>query len=250
LYLSVKIFPSAIDLAEKFAEELITMISVKTNSGAEFNLALSGGSTPELLYSVIGDHFSNSVNWDHVNVFWGDERCVPPDDPESNFGMAQRSLFGKINIPETNIHRIKGECDPGEEASRYSDEIALFTDKRDGYPVFDLIILGIGEDGHTASIFPSDISLMESEMVCEVATHPVSLQKRITITGRTINNASKVAFLVTGRKKGEIVEKILNKCSSAQNFPASRVVPVYGELLWFMDSDAALLYDRTHRSKI
>jgi len=174
-----------------------------------FCIALSGGSTPELLYSVLGDHFSKSVNWENIHFFWGDERCVPAGSHESNFGMTHRSLLGKINIPASNIHRIRGEDDPAMEASRYAGEISDYTRKRDGLPVFDLIILGLGEDGHTASIFPSEANLMESEKICEVASHPVSMQKRITLTGRIINNADKVTFLVTGRKKAVIVEKII-----------------------------------------
>jgi 6-phosphogluconolactonase len=238
---SVRIFPTPYRLAEKFAEEMVQMAAESEKVTTPFCIALSGGSTPELLYSVLGDHFSKSVNWENIHFFWGDERCVPAGSHESNFGMTHRSLLGKINIPASNIHRIRGEDDPAMEASRYAGEISDYTRKRDGLPVFDLIILGLGEDGHTASIFPSEAKLMESEKICEVASHPVSMQKRITLTGRIINNADKVTFLVTGRKKAVIVEKIINKSSSAQNFPASGIVPSYGELLWFLDEDAASL---------
>jgi 6-phosphogluconolactonase len=155
--------------------------------------------------------------------------------------MARRSLLGKINIPASNIHRIRGESDPAEEASRYSLEIIEYTRQRDLLPVFDLIILGLGEDGHTASIFPSNMDLIDSFRICELASHPVTGQKRITLTGRLINNAEKVTFLTTGKKKAGIVEKILNKSYAAQNFPASMIVPVYGELEWFLDKDAASL---------
>jgi 6-phosphogluconolactonase len=239
---SVRIFSTPYELAEKFAEEMVSMIAGTEKNNSLITIALSGGSTPELLYSVIGDHFSKSVNWQNVHFFWGDERCVPPDNPESNFGMTERSLFRKINIPSDNIHRIRGESDPAEEVSRYSLEIEEYSRKRDGLPVFDLVILGLGEDGHTASIFPSDIALMESESYCEVAYHPSGMQRRITLTGRIINNADRVTFLVTGRKKAEIVEKILNKRSSGQNLPASLIVPVYGELTWLLDKEAASLF--------
>ena len=238
---SVRIFQTPFELAEKFAEELVIMVAESEKGSSPFTIALSGGSTPELLYSVIGDHFSKSVNWKKVHFFWGDERCVPSDDPESNFGMAKRSLFSKIDLPSDNIHRIHGEADPPEEAARYSGEISEYTRKRDGLPVFDLVILGLGEDGHTASIFPSGIILMESERICEVATHPVSGQKRITLTGRTINNADRVTFLVTGLKKSGIVEKILNNVSSSRNLPASLIVPAYGAKIWFLDKEAASL---------
>jgi len=238
---SVRIFATPYELAEKFAEELVSIADESEKKGSPLTIALSGGSTPELLYSVIGDHFSESVNWKNVHFFWGDERCVPPDNPESNFGMTDRSLFRKINIPSDNIHRIRGEADPAGEVSRYSLEIKEYTRKRNGLPVFDLVILGIGEDGHTASIFPSNITLMESDRICEAASHPDTMQSRITLTGRTINNADRVAFLVTGAKKAGIVEKILNKKSQVQNLPASLIVPLYGELIWFLDKEAASL---------
>jgi 6-phosphogluconolactonase len=237
----VKIFPTPFELAEKLAEELVKMVAESEKTGTDFCIALSGGSTPELFYSVLGDHFSKSVRWENVHFFWGDERCVAPDSYESNYGMARWSLFEKITIPESNIHRIKGEHDPAGEASLYSLEIEKFTRKRDGLPAFDLIILGLGEDGHTASIFPSTLQLMDSKKICAVVSHPVSGQRRITLTGRIINNADKVTFLVTGRKKADIVDKILNKDPAALNFPAAMVVPIYGELFWFLDKEAASL---------
>lgn len=238
---TVKIFPTPYELAEKFAGEFVNLVAESEKIKTPFCVALAGGSTPEMLYSVMGDHFSKSVRWENVHFFWGDERCVPPDDPESNYGMAVRSLLAKIHIPESNIHRIRGEYDPEKEASTYSRKIEDYTLTRAGLPVFDLIMLGLGEDGHTASIFPADNILLESDRIYAVASHPVTMQKRITLTMRVINNAERVTFLVTGRHKADIVERILNKRSSAQNLPASRIVPVNGELIWFLDKEAAFL---------
>jgi len=237
----VKIFPTPYALAEKFAEELVIRMAESAKRKIPFSVVLSGGSTPELLYSVVGDHFSNSVSWEFVHFFWGDERCVPPDSYESNYGMSRRALLDKIKIPLSNIHRIRGEDDPEKEAYRYSEDISCNTRKRDGLPVFDLIILGLGEDGHIASIFPANKMLLNSDKICEVAVHPATLQKRISLSGRVINNADSVCFLVTGKKKAEIVESIINKNASAYNFPASSIVPVYGELVWFIDKEAARL---------
>jgi 6-phosphogluconolactonase len=237
----VKIFRTPYDLAEEFAEELVKFATESAQRRIPLSIALSGGSTPELLYSVIGDHFSNSAKWEYVHFFWSDERCVPTESQESNYGMAWRALLSRINIPLSNLHRIIGENVPEKEASRYSKEILEFTRQRDGMPVFDMIILGLGEDGHTASIFPSNILFMDSEKICEVASHPLSMQKRITLTGRVINNADLVTFIVTGKKKAEIVEKIIKKSSTEENFPASRIVPVHGELRWLLDKEAATL---------
>jgi 6-phosphogluconolactonase len=238
---SIKIFLSPYELAEKFAEELVKTITESAKKRKIFSIALSGGSTPQLLFSVLGDHFSKSAPWEYVQFFWGDERCVPPDSRESNYGMAMRKFLEKIKIPASNIHRIIGESDPEKEAYRYSEEISEYTVKRDGMPIFDLIILGLGEDGHTASIFPGNKELLDSSKICEVAVHPSTLQKRITLTGRVINNADFVNFLVTGAKKADIVEKIINKNPVAINFPAYFIVPVYGELRWLIDKEAGRL---------
>jgi 6-phosphogluconolactonase len=235
----VVVYPTPYELAEKFAEELMVIISEKEKSGEPFTMALSGGTTPELLYSVLGDHFSASVNWNNVHFFWGDERCVLPESAESNYGMTSRALLRKIKIPDENIHRIHGENDPYKEAKRYSQEIKKFTAEKNGFPVFDLIILGLGEDGHTASIFPSSGHLLNSDNICEVAFHPVSQQRRITLTGKVLNNAAIVSFLVTGSKKAEIVGSIINRRKSASNFPASAIVPTDGRLSWYLDSEAA-----------
>jgi 6-phosphogluconolactonase len=238
---TIKIFSSPYELAEKFAVELINMINKTLLDRKVFTVALSGGSTPALLFSLLGDNFSKSVHWNNIHFFWGDERCVPPDSFDSNYGTVKRMLFDKIDILSSNIHRIRGEEDPEKEAFRYSMEISDYTVKKDGLPSFNLIILGLGEDGHIASIFPEHTELFYSDKICEVAVHPVTLKKRITITGRVINNADSVVFLVTGRNKSVVVENILKKHDPAHNIPASFVVPVNGSLSWFIDEDAGRL---------
>lgn len=237
----VKIFPTPNELAENFAEVLICKINKSIRKRKSYSIALSGGSTPELLFSVLGDQFSDSVQWEFVHLFWGDERCVSPDNPESNFGMTRSKLLDKINIPSGNIHRIRGEADPEEEVLRYSEEIIAYTGKRDVLPLFDQIILGLGEDGHTASIFPDNLDLLNSDKICEVTLHPVTMQNRITLTGRVINNADAVTFLVTGKKKAHILESIFKRSTISLSFPASYILPVYGKLSWYIDEDANLL---------
>jgi 6-phosphogluconolactonase len=237
----LKIFPSPNELAMNFAEELVTMIDRSFKNAVPFTIALSGGTTPEFLFQVLSEHFAESVDWKYVHFFWGDERCVPPDDAQSNYGMAQRKFLSRIEIPSGNIHKIRGEDDPENEAVRYSEEILLSLRERDGLPLFDLVILGLGEDGHTASIFPGHNELFASDKVCEVALHPATGQKRITLTGRVINNADTVTFLVSGNRKAGIVEKMFKKDSSVKNFPASFIVPVYGKLYWYIDSEAGKL---------
>jgi 6-phosphogluconolactonase len=179
---SIKIFPTPFDLAWNFAEELLQIIVESEKKDRIFTIALSGGSTPETLFTILSKKFAKKIPWQSVHIFWGDERCVPPDDAESNFGMANTKLLSKIKIPSVNIHRVRGEDNPEMEVLRYSEEISAFTRKRDGFPLFDLIILGLGEDGHTASIFPGHTELFDSEKICEVAIHPVTKRKRITLT--------------------------------------------------------------------
>lgn len=238
---SVRIFRTPYELAEKFAGEMVLLIKQAAEVNIPLNVALSGGSTPELLFSILGDHYSNSAPWEFVRFYWGDERCVPPVSPDSNFGMAFRTLFKKIKIPERNIHRIYGEQEPVREAIRYSDLITNNIKIREGLPVFDIVLLGIGEDGHTASIFPGMNHLFNSDKICEVALHPVSHQKRITLTGRIINNADKIRFLVTGKNKASILKSILKKDESALNLPASLVVSDNGSIEWLIDSEAGSL---------
>jgi 6-phosphogluconolactonase len=237
----VKTFATPFELAESFALELIDEINTAEKRQKPISVALSGGSTPDLLFSLLGENFSKSANWKFVHFFWGDERCVPPSNQDSNYRSAYIKLLAKIDIPENNVHRIRGEEDPVNEAIRYSQEISSSTRIREGLPVFDLIMLGLGEDGHTASIFPQNIELINSDKICEVAVKPVTLQKRITITGRIINNSDSVVFLVTGNSKSEVVGRILNKNQMALHYPAYHIMPHHGKLRWLIDVEAGRL---------
>jgi 6-phosphogluconolactonase len=234
----IKIFASHEELAMEFADEFIRMINLSIIEKRIFTVALSGGNTPKLLFSILGEMYSDSVSWDYVHFFWGDERCVPPGDPESNFGMTKKLLFDKISVPSKNIHRIFGEQEPSGEAVRYSDEIAAFTRNRNGLPVFNLILLGLGEDGHTASLFTGSEELFKSEKVCVTSVHPVSLQRRITLTGSVINNSENIFFLVNGSHKAKVVSDIIERPQTV-NYPAAFIKPLHGVLNWYLDSKAA-----------
>lgn len=235
---SIRVFPSQPEVAANLAEEIVRRIKSSASRERNYSIALSGGSTPELLYAFLGDEFSDAVPWEFVQFFWGDERCIPPESIDSNYGMAKKLFIDKINIPILNIHRIRGEEDPEKESRRYSNEIGIWLPERDGLPMFDLQIMGVGEDGHTASIFPGYINLFSSDKICEVTVHPGSKQNRITLTGRIINNSEAVVFLVEGKKKAEIVESIIKKRPEAEHYPAAHVMPVYGSLDWYLDEEA------------
>jgi 6-phosphogluconolactonase len=238
-----RIFPTACDLAKTLASVLTDRIRSAERDTSTLTLALSGGNTPKLLLSVLADEHMTSVNWRFIHIFWVDERCVPPDDPESNYGMTERLLLGKTDTPPENIHRIRGENDPRTEAARYSEEILKYTRQRNNLPVFDIIILGMGEDGHTASIFPENLELLTSESICDMAIHPVSGQKRVTLTGKVINNADEIIFLVTGKDKAGIVSEVIKKKAKNLKYPAAHIISAGGKTSWLLDEEAGKLLE-------
>lgn len=232
--MKINVGPSKTEVAKRFSEYLEK--EIKNNS--IMHIALSGGSTPKVVFDYMAEN-AKDTDWSKVHLYWGDERCVPPTDSESNYKMTVDHLLSKITIPEENIHRVLGEAEPASEAVRYAKLLDDRLPIVDHVPQFDLVILGMGDDGHTASIFPHEIGLWDSEENCEVAIHPESGQKRITITGKVINNAKTVAFLVTGESKAEKVKTIIDEEKGHKAYPASLVVPKSDNLIWFLDKDAA-----------
>ncbi|GAB4298666.1 MAG: 6-phosphogluconolactonase [Ignavibacteriaceae bacterium] len=236
--MDIIIFENKTALAVAFCEELIRLLIDKK----KFYMALSGGSTPQIVYHLLAEQYRNKVDWNKIHFFWGDERCVPPDDEQSNFGMTKKILLNHIHISESNIHPIDGNNIPEKETKRYSEEISKFVKFKNELPGFNLIMLGIGRDGHTASIFPDQMNLIDSEKICETAVHPQSGQKRITLTGTVINNADNVIFLVTGKDKAEILKELVEKRSESENkYPAAKIKPAGGNLKYFADREAAAL---------
>jgi 6-phosphogluconolactonase len=233
----IQIFETPLELANFFAQEIRAMVLDAQNKKKTMNMAISGGSTPGVLFNVLASEFSNSIPWKSVHFFWADERCVPSDHPESNYGVSFSILFSKIQIPSENIHRIRGEADPQIEVVRYASEINSLIPKENHIARFDLIILGLGEDGHTASIFPNQMGILQSDNTCEIAVHPQSGQKRISLTGKVINSAGMVVFLVTGSNKSRIARSVINE--RKQFFPASHIKPINGKLSWLLDKSVA-----------
>ncbi|MEM1339083.1 MAG: 6-phosphogluconolactonase [Bacteroidota bacterium] len=221
------------------AKAFANYFSALVDRSEVLHLALSGGSTPKLLFDLLATDYGTAIDWQKIHFYWGDERCVPPEDGDSNYGMTVAHLFSKIEVPKANIHRIMGEAQPEREAMRYANLLEINLDRVAGIPQFDLVILGMGDDGHTASIFPHEIALWEAKDHCVVATHPNSGQQRISINGKVINTAKAVAFLVTGGNKAEKVNEIINRKAGFEDYPASLVHPLSGELYWFLDAGAA-----------
>lgn len=231
---NLHIHPNPPAVARAFTEYLLEQVQDRDY----FTIALSGGSTPKLLFQLWATEYRTAFNWSAIHFFWGDERCVPPDDADSNFGVTKALLFDHIDIPAENIHRVRGEDDPAVETERYAQEIADNTHREGLFPSFDLVMLGMGSDGHTASIFPHQMELLTIEKVTAVADHPDSGQQRVSLSGPVINNAQQVAFLVTGASKQEKVAAILDKTAAAEAYPAAHIKPYTGELHWFLDAAA------------
>lgn len=232
-------------VAATFASDFCDWVAQQPAEKTKLNVALSGGSTPKLLFQELADNFADQVDWSRIHFFWGDERCVPPDDSESNYGMTKDLLLDRIAIPAENVHRVHGESAPADERIRYEQEIRdhVALDES-GIPQFDLMILGMGGDGHTASIFPHEIEFLKSENICEVATHPDSGQKRITLTGPVLNASSRVAFLITGAGKAGVMAEIVSRKGSWQTYPAAHV-DNGGSLLFYLDQSGASEIDKT-----
>ncbi len=232
---NVHVFNSADETIHQLAEKIY---QASMNTEREyFHLAISGGSTPLKLFKYLGEAYASHMPWSKFKLFWVDERCVPPDHPESNYGNASQNLLSHVNIPENQIYRIKGENEPENESKRYSAVLSDNLPSSYEYPRLDFVILGMGNDGHTASIFPVQIHLLESEKFCEVAKHPETGQKRITLTGRLINNAAHIAFLVTGENKATTLSQVLDE--NKLDLPAALIDPNHGVLEWYLDNQAA-----------
>jgi 6-phosphogluconolactonase len=232
----ILISPDANRLAERAAEFIVTLAEIHH----PFTIALSGGSTPRALYSLFASEaFSSRINWNDVQFFWSDERCLPPDDPESNYYLARTTLFDHAPIPAANIHRIKGERPPSEAAADYEGQLRAYFGGGD-FPRFDLILLGMGDDGHTASLFPHSPAL--SEQTRWVIQNHVPAAKppwRITFTYPLINAAHNVAFLVAGAGKAHRLKQVLQGPPTPEALPSQFIKPAQGELYWFVDEAAA-----------
>jgi 6-phosphogluconolactonase len=231
---TTNVFDSAADLAHEAAEVILRL----SLSGEPKHIALSGGSTPLKLFEILSvNPYDDKVLWSNLHFWWVDERCVDPMDPESNFGQFKRLLADKIGLFPSNIHAIDGSHDSILEVQDYNQRLATEVPQCHGVPCFDLIFLGMGDDGHTASIFKDN----EENIVkgCELTTlvkHPEKEQRRVTVNMNVINNSRHIIFLVTGESKSVILDQILK--GNDTSYPAGQVVPQNGILDWYVDEAA------------
>jgi 6-phosphogluconolactonase len=229
-----------LDQLSRRGAELFAKASAEAiEKSGRFSVALSGGSTPRHLYGLLAANpFRARVRWDRVHIFFGDERCVPPDDDESNYRMAREALLDKVPVPLQNVLRMEGEIEPPTAAARYEDGLRRAFELGPGQtPRFDLVFLGLGPDGHTASLFPGTPALGETERLA--VANPVEKMgsTRLTLTLPVLNAARRVVFLVAGKDKAQVLRQVLK--GEPGQFPAQLVRPTDGELVFLVDRAAA-----------
>lgn len=239
---------SARVLAEEAADRIEAAASEATRSRDRFTIVLSGGATPRTLYRILDVKPRwGRIDWSRTEIFFSDERCVPPDDPHSNYHMAFRALLHRVPVRNGMIHRIKGEMEPEKAAEEYEAEVRKSFDG--GVPRFDLVLLGLGSDGHTASIFPASPAMKEAARIAVASKAPTEPQSRITLTLPAINAARQVVFLISGERKQDALLWIVEDRERGPDarLPASLVAPVDGRLVYMVDRAAAPFLDPWRR---
>jgi 6-phosphogluconolactonase len=235
----VQVFDDAESVARAAAEEFVRLSAEAVGGRGAFSVALSGGTTPRRVYELLAsDEYGGRVDWPKVHVFFGDERTVPPDHADSNYRMARESLLSRVQVPTENVHRIEGLGDAAANASDYESVMRGFFGDAE-WPRFDLIFLGMGDDGHTASLFPHTSALEETR--AWVAANWVEKLGawRITLTAPAIDAARRVVFLVTGASKAERLNEVLNGARDPSRLPSQMIRPRGGALTWYVDRAAA-----------
>jgi 6-phosphogluconolactonase len=238
------ILPGAAELAQEAARRFAEMAEAFTNDAGRFTVALSGGSTPKALFQILAEKpFADTLPWDSIYFFWGDERCVPPNHTESNYRMADETLLSKVPIPRENIYRIPAEDeDQTRAASSYSETLRKFFDGEP--PTLDLVFLGMGADGHTASLFPHTTALRAGARIA-VANYVEKFQSwRITLTADSINRARNISFLVAGADKAPALKEVIEGPRNPELYPSQLIEPSQGSLLWMVDEAAANLLQK------
>jgi 6-phosphogluconolactonase len=234
----IKVLPDPPAIAEEAALRIVRAAEEAIALTERFAIALSGGSTPKLLHHLLATQHRDAVEWARVEIFFGDERCVPPDHIESNYLMARETLLSKVPIPGDNIYRMRGEIDPNEAAKEYG----LMLKEKFGDRGLDLILLGMGEDGHTLSLFPGTAAVRETQHRCvaNYAEHSTTGKSwRITMTAPFVNRSGEVLVMVTGAAKAQTLAHVLEGPRDPDRFPVQLIQPHSGKLTWLVDAPAA-----------
>lgn len=235
----IEIHPNAPALHRAAADQFVSVAASAIKARGRFAVALAGGSTPRPIYELLAQpSYASRLDWSRVHLFWGDERCVPPDDPRSNYAMVRRALLDRIAIPSDNIHRMRGEDEPHHAALAYERDLRAFF-RTAQLPCLDLVWLGLGENGHTASLFPGTAALREQMRLVVAQYVEVVSMWRLSLTVPVINAAANVTFLVDGAAKAEILARVLTGRYEPEVLPAQLVQPTSGKLSWMVDAAAS-----------
>ncbi len=236
----IKTYPNAEILAREAAFYFIECASEAIAEHGRFSVALAGGSTPKALYANLATvELAPRVQWEKVHIFWGDERCVAPNHEESNYHMAFEAMLRHLPIPVNQIYRMEGEIEPKDAAKAYEDRLKHFFGQKQ--PRFDLVLLGLGDDGHTASLFPGTTALSETNRWVAANYVRKFSTWRLTMTARLINQAANVTFLISGEGKADALRRVLASRFNPEEIPAQMIRPERGQLRWLVDKPAATL---------
>ncbi|HEY2664106.1 MAG TPA: 6-phosphogluconolactonase [Candidatus Binataceae bacterium] len=229
-------------LATRAAEEIVHAAGEAICTLGEFTVCLTGGTTVGDVYSLMADRFRLSVDWKAVRFFWGDERCVAPTSPDSNYQLANRTMLSKLAIKPSQIHRIRGEDPPAAAASGYENELReAFSLGADEFPRFDLVLLGVGDNAHIASLFPRHPAIHEAKRLAVAVEVDAPQRDRISLTAPVFNNAALVMLIVSGASKAQAIKKIFENPRNPDEYPAQLIDPSNGEVMWLVDKAAASL---------
>ena len=235
----IRIFKSLEELSRAAATIFVEQAEKAIQERGRFLVALNGGGTPIRTFQLLASEYRETVDWTRVHVFWGDERIVPASDPESSYGLASDLLLRHIPIPETNIHPIDGEIAPAEAAKDYSMLLQKFASSSLSWPRFDLMFLGMGEDGHTASLFPGSPVESSKPVLPVKAEYQDRPAQRVTLTPLVLNSARMVVFMAAGAKKAATLAEVLSDRYNPELYPVQRIDPKEGKLIWLVDEEAA-----------
>ncbi|MBI5945233.1 MAG: 6-phosphogluconolactonase [Chloroflexi bacterium] len=237
---NIKIFKNINELSLAAAQLFIESASQAIAVRGQFLVGLSGGSTPNHLYQLLaGAPHCDSIDWQKAHVFWGDERLVPMGDHGSNYFQARTALLDHVNIPADNVHRVQSDLEPASAALDYARTLKQFSAPQLDWPRFDLVLLGMGDDGHTASLFPGSPMDVSEPVIAVTANYQDRPANRITLTPMVFNSARRIIFLISGLSKAVTLTQVLSDVSRMDSLPAQRIRPTEGELLWLVDEAAA-----------
>ena len=235
----IRIFRSLEELSQNAAQLFVDRGAEAIGERDRFLVALNGGSTPTRMFQLFATDFRDRIDWSKVHVFWGDERLVPTSDPENSYGQARDLFLHHVPIPEANVHRVKTELNPDQAASDYANIMKEFAMPPLESVRFDLVYLGMGEDGHTASLFPGSPVDVNEPVIPVTADYQGRPARRVTLTPLVLNSSRLIAFMATGEKKAATLAQVLSGRYNPELYPAQRIDPKDGKIIWLVDEDAA-----------